>query len=183
MRILPALAASALIATLALGASAGPTGTSKGGVTGAGSAGTSEDKPHQKWDESLVAKSKKVKPGKKHTNGDGVTVENNSDKASETVRMTPAKGDKDSATSVQSKKGVDAEISGIDDNDMINLGPQNNVTVSGTAGGVSIASNSIVTVTNTGTDPSGPSIRVTQLNGTQAFVGPGLTRVFNNTGN
>lgn len=97
-----------------------------------------------------------VKPDNSHTNGDGVTIDN--DVASDGLAtISPKNGKATSATTVKGKTGLKGEITGIDGNDTVSLsygvgGNGCSLVVAGTGGKVKINGGSYVRVCNTSED-------------------------------
>jgi hypothetical protein len=119
----------------------------------------------------------KVKPGEAHTNNDGVTVDNDSDSTGNAT-IDPKDGSGNSQTDVDTQTGFEGDISGIDNNDTVDLGSSNDVNVSGTGGNVSASGGSTVNVSNTG-PVGGGNINVTLPSGTTINVGPGSNVTIN----
>jgi hypothetical protein len=128
-------------------------------------------------EETVCSGSQKVPPGSSHTNGDGVTVENDPS-SSGNATISPDGGGPNCASNVVSKSGFEGAVNGIDVNDTVALGSGADATVSGTGGSVSISGGSTVTVTNTN-GPGGGVINVFLPSGNTATVGPGSSVTFN----
>lgn len=128
---------------------------------------------------SPSSKSEVVEPGESFTNGDGVTVANESPEEGGygTATITPKEGDGTSETTVKTKPNFEGAISGLDGNDTVNIGPTSEATVAGAGGNVTIGGNSIVTVQNTGPQ-GGPSTTVTFVGGAVAVIPPGSSVTF-----
>lgn len=114
-----------------------------------------------------------LKPGDSCTNEDGVTVDNHSG-SSGNISMTPQKGDKKSKTTVTAKTNAEFSVTGLDENDIVNMGSSNAATISGDGGTINMKGNSTVTVTNTA-DKGGKDITVKTPNGGTVTVKPGCT--------
>jgi len=115
-----------------------------------------------------------LKPGDPaHTNEDGVTAENPSGSGGN-VTINPTKGDKNSKTTVKTKTNAEFSVSGLDENDTVDMGSSNAATISGKGGTVNMKGNSTATVTNTA-DKNGKDITVNTPNGGTVTVKPGCT--------
>jgi len=121
--------------------------------------------------------SAKVKPGQAHTNGDGVTVENDTSSSGDAA-IDPAGGTTGCCTNTTTKSGFEGGITGLDVNDTVGLGSSNKATVTGNGGSVALSGGSTVTVTNTG-GPGATPITVIFPSGNTAQVPPGSSTTFN----
>ncbi len=119
--------------------------------------------------------SKEVKPGKEHCNGD-VCVKNEST-GSQDANVTPAKGDKDTATTVDTDTNFKGSVTGLDSNDTVNVGSSGTVTVTGTGGTVSAKGGSTVTVNNDAPAGGGGVITVALPGGAKIEVPAGAQGV------
>lgn len=115
----------------------------------------------------------KVRPGETKTNGD-VTVTNNSDSDGKAVIRPEEPTDDESDVGLGN--GFKGKVSGVDVDDVIRLGPNNETEISCNGGGeIILGGDSNVTVSN---DDSGGHVVVIQPDGTPYNVNPGETKVF-----
>lgn len=111
---------------------------------------------------------KDVKPNESHTNGDGVTVDNNKDSKGN-IKITPKTGNDKSETKVTYKNGAVGTTTGLDSNDTCSVGANCTATISADGSYISIAGGSTATVTNTGSAP----LAVHTPAGGQTIIPPG----------
>jgi len=117
-----------------------------------------------------------VGAGQSHTNGDGVTLSTDAG-SSGTATINPTTGNGNSSTEVVTKTRWSGTVSGIDNNDSVDVKASSKGTVSGTGGSVSLAGGCEVTVTNT--DTGNGTITVNLPSGGSATVKSGSSVTFN----
>lgn len=122
--------------------------------------------------------SAKVGPGDSHTNNDGVTVTNNSERRNRDAYIDPAAGQTDDTTSVRVGTGATVVVDGLGADDNVDVGSSSKTTVNGAGGAVNISGgNSKVTVTNAGSPNT--AIMTVRANGVTTTVPPGSSATFN----
>lgn len=126
--------------------------------------------PHGDVDRAGNSKAK-VKPGEVHTNSDGVTV-SNSDASSGNAYVTPKTGTENAKSTIRTETGFNGEITGIDNNDNVDLSSSAEAAVEGSGGRVKVGGGSTVKVSNTG-PTGGGDITVDLPSGTTLTVPPG----------
>lgn len=120
----------------------------------------------------------RVRAGQSHSNNDGVKVENNQGSDGDAY-ISPKQGNANSETKVRTRSGFRGKVTGIDKNDTVEVGSNNDATVEGDGGKVTVGGGSRVTVTNKAT-AGGASIEVTLSTGSVITVPPGSTVTIQN---
>lgn len=131
--------------------------------------------PYEPTGGDTIAKGKKkVKPGESHKNEDGVELTNDEDSGGNAT-IDPEHGDDRSSTTVDTKTGFEGTVTGVDANDVVDLGSSNTASVSGTGGTVVMSGGSNVTVTNTtpAETANAGAITIDMPSGTKLTVHPG----------
>lgn len=161
-----------LVALLLLGgaiAANGKTDDTVGGLPFPGAVGASS--PNEESSTNPDSRKQKVKPGNSHCNSDGVCVANGEESRGDAI-IDPKEGSESSITEVDTKSGFEGEISGLDSNDIVNLGSSNTCGVTGTGGTVTCSGGSTVGVTNVGGDGA-TNMTVNLPSGSTVTVPPG----------
>ena len=115
-----------------------------------------------------MAPSANVKPGESHDNGD--TLVTNDEDSGANIRVTPKKGNADTATPVTFRNNSRGGVTGVDANDKVNVTSGATATISGSGGVVTLSgSNTTAHVTNYGSTGT----MVVNSQGSTIYLSPG----------